>query len=101
MTITFTGTVVACETRFTTKVRTAVLTDHLSANWIVTVDITSADPDPPAATGERASFLFHSPAQLVHASAEQVTGWTCRFTIERARSDGRIEWSALTATRIE
>lgn len=101
-TIGFVGTVVACENRFASKVTSAFVTDFV-ANWVVTIDIESAERNAPAKAGERASFLFHSPTHLFFADAKEVAGWRCRFTIDRTvtpHSD-RVDWSALTASRIE
>ncbi len=89
-----------CENRFATKVTRAFVTD-LVANWIVTIEIESADADAPAPAGVTAAFLFHSPTQLFFASAEEVAGWRCQFTIDRTVDGERTLWSALTARRLE
>lgn len=100
ITIGFVGTVVSCESRFETTATDAFITDFV-ANWIVTVDVETAERDAPAAAGKTVAFLFHSPTQLFLASAEEVAGWRCRFTIDRTAVGDRVDWSALTATRIE
>lgn len=101
-TIAFTGTIVSCESRFRTAATNAFVVDF-HANWVVTIDIETAERDAPAPAGQRASFLFHSPAQLFLAAPEQVAGWRCRFTIVRrvVPESDRVDWSALTASRIE
>ncbi len=99
-TIGFVGKIVSCESRFRTKVTRAFVTDFV-ANWVVTIEVETAELDAPAPAGEHASFLFHSPTHLFFASAEDVAGWRCQFTIDRTIDDEQIEWSALTASRIE
>lgn len=89
----FTGVVVSCETRFQTKVKRAIPT-HFDANWVVTIDVDSADEGAPATAGERVSFLFHSPTHAFFDRAENVAGRRWRFSIERVDS----RWTNLTAT---
>ena len=96
----FVGKVVSCESRFLTTVTRAFVTEHV-ANWVVTIEIETAEPDAPAPAGETAAFLVHSPTRLFLASADEVGGWRCKFTIERTVEGDRIGWSALTASRIE
>ena len=98
-TVSFTGIVVSCETRFETAVTEAFVTDVV-ANWVVTIDVEAADDNAPAPAGARVSFLFHSPTHLFFASAKEVKGWRCKFTIERTARDDRVSWVALKAARI-
>lgn len=96
MIVRFTGTIVSCETRYETEVRIAKPVDF-DPRWVVTIIVETADPDAPADVGEQTSFLFHSPAQLFHAAAEELAGQRYQFTIQRTEEDGRIRWSELTA----
>ena len=92
----FTGTVVSCETRFQTKVKSAIPT-HFDANWVVTIDVESADEDAPVHAGERESFLFHSPTHVFFERAEDVSGRRWRFSITRAAKG----WTDLRATELK
>jgi len=96
ITIAFTGTVVSCETRFETKVKTAKLVDF-DARWVVTVDVESSND--PIFEG-RVSFLIHSPAQLFRSAATGFSGWRCQFAIDRTLTDGKTSWSNLIAERL-
>lgn len=89
-TLSFTGTVVACETRYTSKVKTAKLVDF-DARFVVTIDVEG---------GERESFLIHSPAQLFRSGDGEFTGWRCAFTIDREVENDRTRWSNMTAKRL-
>ncbi len=97
ITIAFTGTVVSCETRFETKIKTAKLVDF-DPRWVVTVEVESSTAP---SISERVSFLFHSPAQLFRSSASDFTGWRCAFTVDRIVEDGKTSWSNLTAKRLK
>jgi len=96
MAVAFTGVVVSCETRFRTKVERAIPT-HFDANWVVTIDVESADDDAPCRAGSRASFLVHSPTHVFFDSAELVSGRRWRFTLESA---GPRRWTNLSAREI-
>ena len=92
----FTGTVVSCETRFQTKVKSAIPT-HFDANWVVTVDVEEADADAPAKPGQRISFLFHSPTHTFFERAEDVAGRRWRFHIDRHANPNATKWTNLVA----
>lgn len=96
-TLTFVGTVVSCETRFETKVKTAKLVDF-DPRWVVTVDVESSND--PSIDG-RNSFLIHSPAQLFRSGANSFVGWRCEFTVDRSVEAGKTSWSNLTAKRLK
>lgn len=101
MKLTFVGTVVACETRFTSSVTRAFSVYEPHANWILTIDVESADEGAPAAAGTRASFLIHSPTQTLLESAERAPGRRFRFEIEKETIDGGVRWSRLAGREIE
>jgi hypothetical protein len=100
MKLTFTGTVVACETRFTSPVERAFSVQELPANWILTLDIESADADAPAPAGARTSFLIHSPTHTLLVAAERAPGRRFRFEIERESVEGGIRWSSLSGRQV-
>lgn len=99
-TVTMTGTITACGTRFSTAHGRAIVTEF-QANWVVVVEVSAADPDAPFAAGEQAAFLFHSPTHLFFASAEEVVGRTYRFSLLREIVAERVRWTDLRAKRIE
>jgi hypothetical protein len=101
MKLTFIGTVIACETRFTSPVTRAFGVHEPLANWILTLDIESADAGAPAAGGTRASFMIHSPTQTLLVAADDAPGRRFRFEIERETIDGRIRWSSFSGREIE
>lgn len=96
ITIEFVGTVVSCETRFETTVKTAKLVDF-DPRWVITIDVESTG-DP--ISESRVSFLIHSPALLFRSPASTFTGWRCQFTVDREVTDGRTSWSNLTAKQL-
>ncbi|HEX4421796.1 MAG TPA: hypothetical protein VH165_27985 [Kofleriaceae bacterium] len=98
--LTFIGTVVACETRFATSVTRAFVVDEPHANWILTIDIESADASAPADGGTRASFLIHSPTHTLRVAAERAPGRRFRFEIERETIDRGIRWSRFSGRQI-
>ena len=55
MQLAFTGTVVSCETRFTSDVARAYVT-HFDANWVLTIEIDSTDDAAPWRAGDRVAF---------------------------------------------
>jgi len=55
---------------------------RLDANWIVAIDVTSADDDSPIAVG-RANILIHSPTQSFFYSADELPGMSFRFELTR------------------
>jgi hypothetical protein len=87
------GIIVACETRWTTRVKRAFAVGELSASWILTIDVESADEGGPAAAGARASFLIHSPTHTLRVPAEDAPGRRFRFEIERETIEGGVRWS--------
>jgi hypothetical protein len=93
----FTGTVVACCTRFQIKKSTTAYLTHFDANWILTLAIESADPQLPFKSDE-VSFAIHSPVQLLFDSAEEAVGK--RYSLEvDMKDDGRPEWITLQRAR--
>jgi hypothetical protein len=100
MKLAFTGTVAACETRFTSKVARAFVVHEPHANWILTVDVESADDGAPAAGGARASFLIHSPTHTLLVAAEHAPGRRFQFEIEKETVDGKIRWSMLSGREL-
>lgn len=100
MKLTFVGTVVACETRFTSSVTRAFSVYEPHANWILTIDVESADEGAPAAGGTRASFLIHSPTHTLLESAEHAPGRRFRFEIVKETIDGGVRWSRLSGREI-
>ena len=79
----FTGTVVACFTRHQPQAAgLRCLVVGFDANWIVAIDVTSADDDSPIAVG-RANILIHSPTQSFFHSAEEIPGMTFRFELSK------------------
>lgn len=80
---TFTGTVVACFTRHQPNAAgLRCLVVGFDANWIVAIDVTSADDDSPIQVG-RANILIHSPTQSFFYSADELPGMTFRFELTR------------------
>jgi hypothetical protein len=100
MKLTFIGTVVACETRFATSVTRAFSVHEPHANWILTIDVESADAGAPTAGGTRASFLIHSPTHTLLVAAASAPGRRFRFEIERETIDGGIGWSRFAGREI-
>ena len=94
-TFSFVGVVVSCETRYRTKAKRAIPT-HFDANWVVTVDVETADEGAPARAGSQMSYLFHSPTHVFLDDAEKVAGRRWRFTIDRSGSG----WANLRATEV-
>lgn len=79
----FTAKVIDCFTRHQPKA--AGLTCKVfgfDANWIVVLDVTSADEDSPLKVGP-ANIVIHSPTQTFFYSAEEVPGMTFRFEVSR------------------
>ena len=100
MKLAFIGTVVACETRFTSSVTRAFNVHELDANWILTLDVESADDGAPAAGGARVSFLIHSPTHTLFVAADRAPGRRFRFEIERETINGQLRWSELSGREI-
>lgn len=100
MRLAFTGTVAACETRFSSSVTRAFAVHEPHANWILTIDIESADDGAPAGGGARASFLIHSPTHTLLVPAERAPGRRFRFEIEKETIDGQIRWSRLSGREL-
>jgi hypothetical protein len=100
MKLSFTGTVVACETRFTSPVTHAFSVHEVQANWVLTIDIESADDGAPAAAGARASFLIHSPSHTLLVGADDAPGRRFRFEIVRETVDGQPRWSRLSGREL-
>jgi len=96
MAVAFTGVVVSCETRFVTKVERAIPT-HFDANWVVTIDVESADEEAPCQAGERVSFLVHSPTHVFFDEAKRVARRRWRFTLDAV---GPKRWANLSAKEL-
>lgn len=94
-TLAFEGTVVACETRFDTHATTAFAVDELDANWVLTIQVERADPLAPAAAGDVASFLIHSPSRTLFVAATDAIGKHFAFTIHRRETPTGTRWSDL------
>jgi len=100
MMLTFIGIVVACETRFTSPVTRAFSVQEPHANWVLTIDVESADDGGPAAAGSRASFLIHSPAHTLLVGADDAPGRRFRFEIVRETDNGQTRWSRLSGREL-
>jgi hypothetical protein len=93
-TVRFTGTVIACGTRWSTPWEEAIALAEPAPSWVVTIDVDSADPGAPYAAGTRGSLLFHSPTHVfvfVMTSSEDAHTWALnrrfRFALDRGPSN--------------
>jgi hypothetical protein len=95
----FEGTVIGCETRFSTKVTHAFAIHEPMTNWVLTIRVERADEGAPAPAGTTASFLIHSPTHTLFTSAAEAVGLRFAFSIVRTDMPEGTRWSDLRGQR--